>query len=131
MSDLYKLLPRDKHDFERVDVLKYMDKDDLIKLIPKLIEWLQEINWPIAMDVSKLLLTVPVETIPFIRNVLAGGDNIWKEWCLRYIVKDLPTELRENLKEDLERIAYRPTKGEELEEVHITAQEIFKEINRL
>ncbi|GIO84022.1 hypothetical protein J25TS5_09540 [Paenibacillus faecis] len=44
MSDLYKLLPRDKHDFERVDVLKYMDKDDLIKLIPKLIEWLQDIN---------------------------------------------------------------------------------------
>lgn len=126
MSDLYKLLPRDKHDFERVDVLKYIDKDDLIKLIPKLIEWLQDINWPIAMDVSKLLLTVPVETIPYIRNVLAGDDDIWKEWCLRYIVKDLPTELRENLKEDLERIAYRPTKGEELEEVHITAQEILK-----
>ncbi len=126
MSDLYNLLPRDKHDFERVDVLKYIDKEDLIKLIPKLIEWLQDINWPIAMDVSKLLLTVPVETIPFIRNVLAGDDDIWKEWCLRYIVKDLPTELRENLKEDLERIAYRPTKGEELEEVHITAQEILK-----
>ncbi|MCA1295415.1 DUF5071 domain-containing protein [Paenibacillus sp. alder61] len=89
-------------------------------------EWLQDINWPIAMDVSKLLLTVPVETIPFIRNVLAGDDDIWKEWCLRYIVKDLPTELRENLKEDLERIAYRPTKGKELEEVHITAQEILK-----
>jgi len=126
MSDLYNLIPRDKHDFERVDVLKNIDKDDLIKLIPKLIEWLQDINWPIAMDVSKLLLTIPVETTPFIRNVLAGDDDIWKEWCLRYIVKDSPTELRENLKEDLERIAYRPTKGEELEEVHKTAQEILK-----
>lgn len=126
MSDLYILLPRDKHDFERVNDLKNINKEDLIKLIPELLEWLQDINWPIAREISKLLLTVPKETIPFIVNVLAGKDDIWKEWCLRYFVKDLPTELIENLKEELERIAYRPTKGEELEEVHVTAQEILK-----
>lgn len=127
MSDLYNLLPRDKHDFERVDGLKNIDKEDLIKLIPELVEWLQDINWPIAIQIAKLLLTIPEETIPFIRNVLAGDDDIWKEWCLRYVVKDLPTGLIENLKADLERIAYRPTKGEELEEVHITVQEILME----
>ncbi len=126
MSDLFNLLPRDKHDFDRVNDLKKINKEDLIKLIPELLEWLQDINWPIAREISKLLLTVPKETIPFIINVLAGKDDIWKEWCLRYFVKDLPTELIENLKEELERIAYIPTKGEELEEVHVTAQEILK-----
>ncbi|KOP65562.1 tartrate dehydratase subunit alpha [Bacillus sp. FJAT-18019] len=126
MSDLFNLLPRDKHDFERVNDLKNIDKQDLIKHIPELLEWLQDINWPIAVEICKLLLTVPEETIPFVIIVLAGEDDIWKEWCLRCFVKELPTELIENLKEELERIAYRPTKGEELEEVHVTAREILK-----
>ncbi|HEY2495266.1 MAG TPA: DUF5071 domain-containing protein [Paenibacillus sp.] len=126
MGDLLNLLPRDKHDFERVSELKNIDKNDLIKLIPELLEWLQDINWPIAIEVAKLLLTIPQATIPFISNVLAGGDDIWKEWCLRYFVMELPDGLRKSLQEDLERIAYRPTKGEELEEVHLTAQEILK-----
>ncbi|NGZ77705.1 DUF5071 domain-containing protein [Saccharibacillus alkalitolerans] len=125
MSDLFNLLPRDKNDFERVNDLKDLDKQDLIKLIPELLEWLQDINWPIAREISKLLLTVPEETIPFVIIVLAGEDDVWKEWCLRYFVKKLPAQLIKNLKEELERIAYRPTKGEELEEVHVTAQEIL------
>lgn len=103
MSNLSNLLPRDKHDFERVNDLKNINKEDLIKLIPELIEWLQDINWPIAKEISKLLLTVPKETIPYISNVLAGEDDIWKEWCLRYFVRDLPIELIENLKEELEK----------------------------
>ncbi|MCQ6557250.1 DUF5071 domain-containing protein [Paenibacillus mendelii] len=84
-------------------------------------------NWPIVIEISKLLLTIPEETIPFIRNVLNGHDDIWKEWCLRYFVMELPRELRHRLQEEIERIAHRPTKGEELEEVHITAMEIIKD----
>ncbi|WP_270168596.1 DUF5071 domain-containing protein [Paenibacillus sp. SYP-B4298] len=130
MSDLLNLLPRDKHDFERVNELKKLDNNDLIKLIPELVKWLQDINWPIAYEISRLLLTIPQETIPSVINVLTGHDDIWKEWCLRYFVMDLPRELRDqNLQEQIERIAYRPTKGEELEEVHITAQEILKSEN--
>lgn len=30
MSDLLNLLPRDKHDFERVNELKKLEKNDLI-----------------------------------------------------------------------------------------------------
>ncbi|GIP17525.1 hypothetical protein J40TS1_31670 [Paenibacillus montaniterrae] len=125
MSNLINLLPRDKHDFERVNELKKLDKNDLKELIPELLEWLQDINWPIAIEISRLLLTIPQETIPFVINVLNGRDDIWKEWCLRYFVMELPKEIRKILQGHIERIAYNPTKGEELEEVHLTAQEIL------
>jgi hypothetical protein len=124
MKDLSELLPRDKHDFERVSNLKNINKKDLIKLIPELLEWLQDINWPIAVEITKLLLSVPQETIPYVR-VLEGGDDIWKEWCLRYFVMELPEDLRQILQDELVRIAYKPSKGEQLEEVHITAREIL------
>ncbi|MEK4053061.1 DUF5071 domain-containing protein [Paenibacillus sp. FSL F4-0087] len=125
MKDLSELLPRDKHDFERVSNLKNINKKDLIKLIPELLEWLQDINWPIAVEITKLLLSVPQETIPYVRKVLEGGDDIWKEWCLRYFVMELPADLRQILQDELVRIAYKPSKGEQLEEVHITAREIL------
>jgi hypothetical protein len=129
MNDLSMLLPRDKHDFERVNALKNLDKDELIVLIPELLTWLQDSNWPISSEVSILLLTVPAETIPYIREVLGGNDDIWKEWCLRDFVMPLPAELRQLLKEDISRIAHNPTRGETLEEVHLTARELLKEFN--
>lgn len=106
--------------------LKELAKEDLVQLIPELLSWLQDINWPIAIDISQILLTIPNETLPHISHVLSGDDDIWKEWCLRYFVMELPDELILSLQEEIKRIAYTPTKGEELEEVHITALEILK-----
>ncbi|MBD8499276.1 DUF5071 domain-containing protein [Paenibacillus arenosi] len=123
------LLPRDKHDFETVNQLKHAERKELIKLLPELLTWLQDMNWPISIDISEILVkTIPRETIPLVKNILNGDDDIWKEYCLRYFVMNLPSELLalDNLQEDLIRIATKPTKGEELEEVHLTAQEIIK-----
>jgi len=129
MDDFNKYLPRDKHDFERVNELRKLDKSKIILFIPQLLEWLQDINWPIAMDVANLLLQYPEETIPHVKDVLTSNDDIWKEWCLRYFVKELPEELIEIFKPDLLRISSNPTKGELLEEVNETAQMILESIN--
>ncbi|NOU82167.1 DUF5071 domain-containing protein [Paenibacillus sp. LMG 31459] len=129
MNDSFTLLPRDKHDFERVHELNKLDKQDLIPLIPELLQWLQDINWPIAEEISNLLLTVPKETVPYIEEVLNGGDDIWKTWCLQFYVSQLPEEFRHSLEKQIQRIAYNPTKGEELEEVHITARELLKDFS--
>ncbi|AIQ64507.1 tartrate dehydratase subunit alpha [Paenibacillus stellifer] len=126
MEDLTVYLPRDKHDFERVDVLKNTDKSIVIALIPQLLEWLQDINWPIAEDIAKLLLQCPEETIPHVKAVLQMDDDIWKEWCLEYFVKELPVELMASFKSDVIRISSHPTPGEVLEEVHETAKEILE-----
>ena len=40
---------------------------------------------------------VPQETIPYVRKVLEGEDDIWKEWCLRYFVMELPVDQRQIL----------------------------------
>ncbi|WP_028595352.1 DUF5071 domain-containing protein [Paenibacillus assamensis] len=123
------LLPRDKHDFERVNHLKHAERKELIELLPELLTWLQDMNWPISIEISEILVKiVPRETIPLVKHILNGDDDIWKEYCLRYFVMNLPSELLaiDNLQEDLMRIATKPTKGEELEEVYLTAQEIIK-----
>lgn len=126
MSIYDKHLPRNKHDFERVNKLKKMDRTELLPLLPGLMEWIQDMNWPIAEEVAELLLTVPNEIIPLIIEVLATNDNVWKYWCLEILVKRFPNELRKSFKSDLIRLIERPTPGEKLEELDEIALEILQ-----
>lgn len=127
-QDIY--LPRDKHDFERVNQLQTLESSIMIALIPNLVEWLQDINWPISTEIATILLRYPEETIPHIKDVLKSNDDIWKEWSLRYFVKELPKHLIKKFQPELIRIANTPTKGELLEEVNETALMILETINR-
>lgn len=127
-QDIY--LPRDKHDFERVNQLHTLESSIVIALIPNLVEWLQDINWPISTEIATILLRYPEETIPHIKDVLKSNDDIWKEWSLRYFIKELPKHLIKEFQRELIRIANTPTKGELQEEVNETALMILETINR-
>ncbi|KAB2330728.1 DUF5071 domain-containing protein [Bacillus mesophilum] len=117
-------LPRHKHDFERVTKLNNLDRGELLPLLPSLMEWMQDINWPIAREVAQLLLTYPEDIIHLIKIVLTTNDEPWKYWCLEYLVKTMPEELRAEFKEDLIRIAEKPTVGEKDEDLDELAKEI-------
>ncbi|WP_019155429.1 DUF5071 domain-containing protein [Robertmurraya massiliosenegalensis] len=49
-------LPRDKFDFDCVKQLKSLNRSEVIPLLPVLMEWIQDMKWPIAEEVSELLL---------------------------------------------------------------------------
>ena len=121
-------LPRNKHDFRRVYQLKDIKRSELVLLLPGLIEWIQDMNWPIANEVAELLLTFPNEIVPLIKDVLATNDDVWKYWCLECLVKKLPIELQMQFQSELIRIVETPTEGEKLEELDETAMEILRVI---
>ncbi|MED4531811.1 DUF5071 domain-containing protein [Metabacillus fastidiosus] len=89
MNKYENYLPRHKHDFERVNELKRREREEILPLLPFLIEWMQDMNWPIAHDIAELLLTFPNEIVPLIKDVLAGNDDIWKYWCLKVLIKSV------------------------------------------
>ena len=116
--DQYKeYLPRDKHDMERVKDLKNLSREEILPLLPGLMEWIQDMNWPIAAEVASLLLTYPDEIVPLIKDVLGTDDDVWKYWCLIKLVDKLPEKSKEFFKKDLIRLMERPTVGEKAEEL--------------
>lgn len=129
MNNYNEFLPRNKHDFERVYKLKTMDHTDLLPLLPGLMEWMQDMNWPIAKEVAELLLLFPNEIVPLIKNVFATNDDVWKYWCLVVLIKRLPKESRSLLKSDLIRLIERPTAGEKVEELDEIAIQLLQTIN--
>ncbi|MDQ1237171.1 hypothetical protein QE450_004669 [Paenibacillus sp. SORGH_AS306] len=125
MTESNHLIPESKFDFGAIQRLQQLDPQALIPILPELLVWLQDINWPVAIPMSKILLTVPDEIVPHVRDVLHTDDTEWIEWCLQYIVGFLPVALIRKLEPEIRRIADSPTQWEYATESHITAQEIL------
>lgn len=125
MTESNHLIPETKFDFGAIQRLQQLEPQQLIPILPELLVWLQDINWPVAIPMSKILLNVPNEIVPHVRDVLHTDDTEWIEWCLQYIVGFLPVALIRKLEPEIRRIADSPTQWEYETESHITAQEIL------
>ena len=110
--DLRGLLPEDKSDFGSVDSLEAVDADSLTALLPFLLMWIQDMNWPISGPISDLLVKAGEAVIPEIRWVLSGFDGTWKSHCISNVLARLPRPCLASVVPDLERIANHPTEWE-------------------
>ncbi|MDR9747075.1 DUF5071 domain-containing protein [Paenibacillus taichungensis] len=121
-------LPRDKHDYEAVRKLSELSNEELRDIIPELMEWLQDGNWPIARSVEDLLLRFGEELIPHIQNVFKTKDPQWEYFMLTGLISRLPSRYLIVLKVDLERILKNPTEDEMLEELDEVIVPLLKKI---
>lgn len=128
MESFKDLLPRHKTDDDRVEMIKKMDRDKILPLLPGLLEWIQDMNWPVAPSVLELLLTFPEEVVPHVQDVLSSDDDNWKWFILHFLVIELPVESRVQFKEYLTRVAETPTQNELEEELDEIAKEILETI---
>lgn len=128
MDQQSELLPKDKHDHEAIERLHKLPIQELVPLLPELLEWVADINWPIARDAIDLVLAVPEHIVEPIREVFRTTDDEWKNNCLDYVILHLPVEQRRQLKPELERIAHQPTEYEIEEGMRDTAQELLDSI---
>jgi hypothetical protein len=128
MENFEDLLPRHKSDNARVEMIKKMERDKIIPLLPSLLEWVQDMNWPVAPSVLELLLTFPEEIVPHVQEVLSSDDDNWKWFILNFLVIELPVESRVQFKDYLTKVAERPTQNELAEEMNEIAKEILETI---
>lgn len=47
MEIIGDVLPRHKYDNARVEMIKNLDRDKILPLLPNLLEWIQDMNWPV------------------------------------------------------------------------------------
>lgn len=120
--DIKTLIPKDKFDFETVDRLKSCSYDQIESFIPELLEWLQDMNWPISQPIAEYLLPFSEKIAPEILKILQGKDEIWKYWILVTFGKITKDKL---VLEEINRIAKNPTQEETDNEVSEIANEII------
>ena len=123
-SDPVALLPRDKIDTDKAEAIIALGFPAVEPILPALLEWMQDMNWPVAQVLQPFLADIGGPLAPHVRHVLGTDDDVWKGWLLRCIVAQ-SAELQTMLRLDLERLAACPTLGEKRETLDIVAKEIL------
>lgn len=125
MTDIFDLIPKDKFDHSNLETIKTIDADKIKPILGQLLEWIQDLNWPVAQELFHILPRFHVELIPHIKAVFASDDDIWKHWTL-CLIKAFPPETVSFLSSDIKRIATHPTAGETSAETNICAIEVIQ-----
>ncbi|MEK4628042.1 MAG: DUF5071 domain-containing protein [Solibacillus sp.] len=99
------MIPRDKFDVGAIEKLKQVHPEEVVLLLPQLLEWLQDFNWPVAEPMLEVLLQYPTELTPHIEQVLVGDDDMWIFWCLTKIVPVLPFYSKMVLADSVQKLA--------------------------
>ncbi|NMI06052.1 DUF5071 domain-containing protein [Paenibacillus sp. SZ31] len=126
--EIREYLPRDKSDFEAVRKLSEFSDVELKVIIPELMEWLQDGNWPISKPIEDLLLRLGEDLIPHIKDVLQTQDPQWEYFILVGLIDRLPISHLSLIQTDLVRILESPTPSEVLEELDEVILELLEKM---
>jgi hypothetical protein len=124
MDDVRALLPQDKMDTERAEALVALGYPAVIPVLPELMEWLQDTNWPVAQVVAPFLATIGLPLVPYIRQVFATDDEDWKMRVMRRLVETSPA-IFDVVQENIREMAHTLPKNKDEEALRETAQEVL------
>jgi hypothetical protein len=77
-------------------------------VVEELLEWLRDINWPVARLLAPFLGSVGTPLVPYVRPILRGDDAMWKYWIVATVIADSPLEVVAELRDDLQSLAANP-----------------------
>ena len=119
------IVPAHKSDLEACHNLSMASDEEVKEKINELLEWVQDINWPVAPRICERLKNIGSPLIEPIRNILLGTDEVWKYWVISNILDRASKETVCSLKSELTNIVKNPTESEAAEEVNIVAGEVL------
>ena len=133
MKRVEDLIPKNIFDFSGIDELKLLSDEEIMPILPALLEWMKDMTWPIAKEMPMLLSKHQKVLIPCIIEALGPEQSEcdWKTFIIHGLLPLLDKDYLSMLKISLERIAESPTWGEESERTNIAARELLDEMSVL
>ncbi len=124
--DLKDCIPTHKMDDEAVVRAAKLGFPGLNPILPDLLEWLQDINWPVAQGLVPVLARAGSEIVPHLKAIFDGDDDSWKWYVIGWLVRELDEDVKAQVRSDIVRIATNPTPGEKHEEVDEQASDLLE-----
>ena len=122
------IVPTNKSDFTACENLKVAQDREVIACLNDLLEWLQDINWPVAPKVLERISNLGQPLVKPVTDILEGSDEVWKYWLISCLLPEIDIEIRKSFIPTLTKIAQNPTLEEINEEVNIVSVEVLDEL---
>ena len=129
MKNIEDLVPKNKFDDSGIEELRMLSDEEIAPILPALLEWMKDMNWPIAREMPELLSKHPKVLVPCIIEVLQPEQSEcdWKNFIIWVLLPKLDKKYLVMLKPCLERIANNPAQSEIFEETDEAAREFLQE----
>src|SRR5687768_275917 len=127
-DDPRRLLPQNKKDLDSVRAIVALGYPAVAPVLPDLLEWLQDSNWPVWRPIAEFLASLPEQMAPLIWDVLRGDDHVWKYHCIAGLIQLMPPDVAEQFRAELTRLAERPSAVERAEGLDEAAQDALHTI---
>lgn len=96
------IMPREKAYWDSAArVLKDIGYPRVKEVLPQLLVWLQDLNWPGSKETAEFLLNIGSPIIPHVHEVLRGSDTEWQYWVLECLVNSWPTNMVSEIQDEL------------------------------
>ncbi len=119
-------IPKTKGDMQAVKTLKKLPFESIKADVPALLEWMQDINWPVAGGIVRYLAPHVNEIKESLLNILkSNDDDTWKYSIIAFLIANSKAKLDLELISMIKRIADHPTASEIREEVDEVAKRVM------
>jgi hypothetical protein len=122
MMNIRYFIPKDKFDESGIEELRKLSFEQIKPIIPDLLKWMQDMNWPVAKSVVNILKPFSEKLTKEVVAILKSDDVMWKLWIICNLVRNTNDPL---IIKELEKIAKHPTKDEIDNEVDSEAKAIL------
>lgn len=131
MKRVEDLVPKNKFDDSGIEELRMLSDEEIAPILPALLEWMKDMNWPIAKEMPEVLSMHQKVIIPYIIEALQPEqlECDWKTYIIQFLLPLLDSDYFVMLKPSLERIVKEPTWGEISDGTDTAAKEILKRRN--
>ena len=89
-----KLIPKDKFDLDAAKRLSLATPEQVSAVATPLLDWIADMNWPVALEIIHVLPKFHKELLPSIEPILLNRENdiIWKYWIISQLLIQFPKE---------------------------------------
>lgn len=127
LEELRALVPKDKHDTSGIAQLLRLTDNEIAPILPALLEWMQDGNWPVAKALLPVLAKHERQTAPLAAQLLLPEqtDDDWKYFLLTDLLPLFSGQALSGVLPAVQRIAAAPTQGERDSEVDAAAADFL------
>lgn len=101
MKDDLQIL--NKHDHENAELLLNLSDEEILPYVDHLLEWMRDLNWPVAQQIEPRLLELGDKIAPNVAQILQSNDRMWIYWVLHCFIVPSPS-LQLALQEELQEL---------------------------
>lgn len=125
-KDTKNLVPNNKEDSNFIHDLKLKSISEIRDIIPQLLEWMQDMNWPQAPLIADYFSPYINEIQEELISILKSNDEIWKYWILHGLILHSEITPGQKILLEVKRVYLNASKQEKEEEVDVIAKEILE-----